>query len=96
MARKERFVQALQNEGTALVRAIQRVETLARVYTSEGYDAGGADPLAQADLVGTALEELDVADVHALLSDMVPTLTTWLGTGGRRAILDRLIEVTNL
>jgi hypothetical protein len=96
MARKEQFVQAVQGEATGLVRAIQRVEALARIYTSEGYAAGGADELTQADLVGTPLEELDVADVHALLSDMVPTLTTWLDTGARRATLDRLIEVTNL
>jgi len=96
VARKERFVQAVQGETTMLVRAIQRMETLARVYQSEGYAAGGDDELAQADLDGTELAELDVADVHAMLSSAIPTLTGWLDTGERRNVLDRLIEVINL
>lgn len=96
MTRKARFAQAVQGETTAFVRAIQRVEALARIYESEGYNVGGADELAQADLDGTPFEELDVADIHALLSSAIPTLTGWLDTGERRNVLDRLVEVINL
>jgi hypothetical protein len=96
MARKDSFAQATQGAATELVRAIQRVETVARIYVSEGYAEGAADEMAQADLDGTAQAELDVADVHVMLNTMIPTLTTWLDTSDRRAVLDRLIEVISL
>jgi hypothetical protein len=67
MTRKEQFVRDLQQNTTLLGRTVDWYRSLLKQFFSEGYAAGGTDPLTQGDL--------DEMAVGLILADVVAGIT---------------------
>jgi hypothetical protein len=88
MSSKTEYVQRLRGVVTDFASYEEMAETLARMFASREYGASEANELTQADLDAAGIEAT-VADVQAFVT-MFGDLQTWLDSGDRRQMLDRL------
>jgi hypothetical protein len=94
MSGKTDFAERVRQAVTDLTRAQESAGVIARVFSSRGYETGGADELAQIDLDGL-LDPPAIADLAAFVV-MIEGMETWLGSGDRQETLDRLRLIRSL
>jgi hypothetical protein len=94
MSGKTDYVERVRQGVTDFASYEEMCEALARMFASREYGTSAANELTQADLDAADIEAT-VADVQAFVT-MFGDLQTWLDSGDRRQMLDRLRRAQSL
>lgn len=88
---KQTYIQQQLNAATQLQAVCDQLIDFATPYFPRGYNAGGSDPITDADLVSFGLTAADFTNLITLSGDLAKFLgNEAVSTGDRAAILAKL------
>lgn len=83
---KQSYTQGLVNIMTNLAQLSSTATSTSGAYFARGYDSNGADPIVDGDVAGLGITAADVGSLINIVNDF----NTFLDTGGRRTIINKV------